>query len=112
MNINGVSSVSISAATNNTPMAINNRLDASNMIFWKFSDFRSWFMTAADIIPPASPAIMYPTISGIPWNRYLENANPPDNTKGFDSASPFARDPMAAAMTVAFHVSMNIAPEP
>ena len=49
------------------------RVDESNSTFWNLSSLKCLFITAADIIPPASPANIYATISGIPWIKYLEN---------------------------------------
>ena len=69
-------------------------------------------MTATETIPPARPAIIYPNISGIPCNKYLEKANVPENNKPFDAAKLLVNVPIAAAMTVAFHVNINIAPAP
>ena len=51
--------------------------ETSNTTLWKFFVVYSFLMIATDIIPPASAATKYASISGMPWMRYLSTLNDP-----------------------------------
>ncbi len=62
----GVTKTSSNAAMNKTNIAISIRSDASNNTFSKFVVPKSCLMIATESIPPASAAMKYAAISGMP----------------------------------------------
>lgn len=97
---------SIIAAINNITTATIIRFSESCSISQNFPFAISLLIIATLIIPPANAPVKYAAISGIPCIKY--RANP--NGRFFRLLS--VNIPTAAAITLAFHDNMNIAPAP
>ena len=117
----GVTNTSMIADTKSIPTAQKRSTATSNVIFSKYFVEMSWFMSATESIPPASPPTKYPPISGIPCIQNRRSVIVPAYVAA-PMASPvvvpamvncaFAKLPIAVPSTDAFQVSMKSAPTP
>ncbi len=111
MNNKGVIYTSTIPAKTSNPMLISIKSNASikTFLFPKLC-----FINAIEIIPPANPATKYAKISNTPWVIYLKKPKvaAPKNVPVELNNCSLITDPIAAAITEAFHVKINNAPDP